>query len=35
MTTTVPIMAECRVPQYSAQNKWNSPVFVGVNQIEL
>ena len=25
-------MPECLVPQYSAQNRWNSPVFVAVNQ---
>jgi hypothetical protein len=32
ITTTLPIIAECLVPQYSAQNKWNSPVLVASNQ---
>ena len=35
MTTTLPIIPECLVPQYSAQNRWYSPTFVGVNQTEL
>ena len=35
MTVTLPIIPECLVPQYSAQNRWNVPVCVGVNQMEL
>ena len=35
MTTTLPIMPECLVPQYSAQKRWYSPVFVAVNQTVL
>ena len=35
MTTTLPIIPECLVPQYSAQNRWYSPTRVGVNQTEL
>ena len=31
ITTILPIMAECLVPQYSAQNRWNSPVLVASN----
>ena len=35
MTMTFPIMPECFVPQYSAQNRWYSPIFVAVNQTVL
>src|SRR5688572_74745 len=35
MTNTRPIMPECLVPQYSAQNRWYSPALVGVNHTEL
>ena len=31
MTTTRPSIAECSLPQYSAQNRWNSPSRVAVN----
>ena len=35
MTTTLPTMPECFVPQYSAQKRWYSPGVVAVNQIVL
>ena len=35
MTKTLPIMPEWRVPQYSAQKMWYSPIFVAENQTEL
>src|SRR5262245_34808957 len=35
ITTTEPVMPECLVPQYSAQNRWYRPGFVGWNQIDV
>ena len=35
MTTIRPIIFECSVPQYSAQNRWYLPVLVARNQAML
>ena len=33
ITTTLPTMPECSVPQYSAQNKWYVPGLVAWNHM--
>ena len=32
MTTTLPTILECSVPQYWPQKRWNSPVLFALNQ---